>query len=153
LVPPDEPLPLRPRLPVGIRGGAVVEHAAVRRPRPRPLGGREALLPVRLPPRRLVDPVRERAAVDPATAARGAVGFEPLVPREQLPLLVPAADLLQHRLGARLLEPGVRRIVPREVLDRAVLRVVGLLQALLDALPEVVVEPEVGAAILLRLDR
>src|SRR5699024_6636045 len=97
-VPPDELLPLRPGVAVGVGGGAVVEEAAVRGPRPRPLERGVALLPVRLLARRLVLVVAVDAAVDPAAARRGAVGAQELVARERLPLRVSPVDLGEHGL-------------------------------------------------------
>src|SRR5205814_8584907 len=99
----DEALALRPRLPLGIGRGTVVEDAPVRRPCPRPLERRVRLLPVRLSPRGLVLAVAEHAAVDPAPAGRRAVRLQQLVGRERLTLVVPAVDLGEDGLGARLL--------------------------------------------------
>src|SRR5205814_6059478 len=58
-VPPDVALALRPWIPLRIGRRAVVEHPPVRGPGPRPLERRVALLPVRLPARRLVLAVAE----------------------------------------------------------------------------------------------
>src|SRR5207248_7510506 len=104
-IPPDELLALGPRLPVGIGGRAIVEEAAVRRPRPRPFGRDVALLPVWLAPRGLVDPVGVGAAVDPAAADRRSDLLPLLVGGEELARRnLPAADLREHRLGVRLLD-------------------------------------------------
>src|SRR5581483_6530012 len=112
----------RPRLAVGIGGGAVVEEAAVRRPSPRPLGGDVAvLLPVRLLARRLVDPVLEAAGVDPAAAERRAVVLQLRIAGEELAgrdLL--AADLLQDGLGVGLADRGVGRVLPAQRLDQQI---------------------------------
>ena len=153
-VPPDVLLSLRPRLSVGIRGGAVVDDAPVRRPCPRPLGRDVALLPVRLLPRRLVDPVGINAAVDPAAAHRRAVVLQLLV-RAQVParLDLPAVDLREHGLRARFLHLAVRRVLPAQRLDQLVARVLRVGELLLDAPPEMEVEPQLGTAILLRLGR
>src|SRR3712207_1992714 len=78
LVPPDVALALRPRLPVRVGGGAVVEDPAVGRPRPAPLGRDGAARRVevtRLAPPRPVDAAREAARVDPAARGGGAVGI------------------------------------------------------------------------------
>src|SRR5207248_8074647 len=95
----------------------------------------------------------EDAAVDPAAAARRAVGAEQLVAREVLARVVVAADLGDDGLGARLLDLAARLVVPREVEDRPVALLLGALEPLADLATEVVVEPEVGAAVVLRLDR
>src|SRR5207237_9924814 len=73
-VPVDELLALRPRLAVRIGGGAIVEDAAVVRPRPGPLLRHPVLLASRLAPRRLVHSVLAAAALDPAARGCGA-GF------------------------------------------------------------------------------
>src|SRR5207248_9068808 len=152
--PPDVAAALRPRLAVGIGGCAVVEQPAVRGPRPRPLGRDVALLPVRLLARRLVHLAGEDAAVDPAAAARRAVRLQLLVLAERLARLqVDAVDLGEHRLGARLLVLARSRVVPDEVLDRLVALLGRLIQLLADDPAEVVVEPELRAAVVLRVDR
>src|SRR5438093_2933647 len=95
LVPPDVLLPLRPRLPVGIGRGAVVEDPPVCGPRPGPLGRDVALLPVGLLPRGLVDPVLEAAAIDPTATERRAVRVELRIPvQERAAGDLPAAHLL-----------------------------------------------------------
>src|SRR5581483_8890623 len=96
------------------------------------------------------------AAVDPAAAARRAVRLQQLVGRERLALVVVAVDLGEDGLGARLLDLPARRVRPRQVEDRPVLRVLcslRALQLLADRAAEVVVEPELRAAVLLRLGR
>src|SRR5437016_8169004 len=72
LVPPDQFLPLAPRLAVRRRGAAVVEDAPVERPGVSPA---MSVGPLWLALVRLVLAV-EDAAVDPAAAGGGAVGFE-----------------------------------------------------------------------------
>ena len=119
-VPPDELLALRPRLPVGIRRGAVVEEAPVRRPRPRPLERGVVLLPVRLAPRRLVLAVGEDAAVDPAPAAVEPSAFSSLYADERR--AVSSQPLISASTASALgssISP-LRRVVPRQVLDRPV---------------------------------
>ena len=152
LVPPDELLPLRPRLAVGIGRRAVVEQSPVGRPRPRPFEGGVVLLPVRLLACGLVLVLGVDAAVDPAAARRRPVRAQQLVRGERLAGGVAAVDLREHRLGARLLDLAGGRVVPLELEDRLVAVFLRLLQLLADLLPEVVVEPELGAAVLLRLD-
>src|SRR5207247_10881892 len=105
-VPPDVALPLRPRLAVRVGRRAVVQQTPVRRPCPRPFRRDPALLPVGLAPRRLILVVGEAAGVDPAAARRRAVVLQLRVTGERLLLLVPAVDLAQHGLGARLLDAG-----------------------------------------------
>src|SRR4029079_8054120 len=73
LIPPDEPLALRPRLALGVGGGAVVEDAPVRGPGPRPVRGHPTLLARGRAPRRLFRLAGEAAAVDPAAAGGRAV--------------------------------------------------------------------------------
>src|SRR5207248_544509 len=50
------------------------------------------------------------------------------------------------------LDLAARRVVPREVEDRPVALLLRALEPLADLAPEVVVEPEVRAAVVLRLD-
>jgi hypothetical protein len=63
-----------------------------------------------------------------------------------------AADLGEHRLGAGLVELPDRRVVPGQVEERPVFLVLRLLELLAELQPEVVVEPELRAAVGLRLD-
>src|SRR3954449_8104610 len=79
LVPPDVSLALGPRLAVGVRGGAVVEDAAVAGPRPTPVRGDPVLLGVRALAGRLVDAVLVHAGVDPGAACGRPVVAELLV--------------------------------------------------------------------------
>src|SRR5438067_13607276 len=72
LVPPDQLLPLAPRLPVGGGGAAVVEDAPVAWPGVAPA---VAVAAARLARVRFVLAV-EDAGVDPAAARCGAVGFQ-----------------------------------------------------------------------------
>src|SRR5438270_7033381 len=102
-VPPHVLLPLRPRLPVGIGGRAVVEDPLVRGPRPAPLGRDWSLLPMRFLARGLVLFLLEGAAVDPAAARGRAVVGKLLVPRERLPVRADSVDLAQHLGCARVL--------------------------------------------------
>src|SRR5205823_13133437 len=146
-VPPGVALALRPRGSRRVGRRAVVGQPPVRRPGPGPLERGVALLPVRLLPRGLVLALAEDAAVDPAAAAGRAVGAQQLVAGEVLAGVVVAADLGDHGLGARLLDLPARRVVPREVEDRPVPLLLRGLQALADLAAEVVVEPEVGAAV------
>src|SRR5690606_33763985 len=76
LVPPDEALALRPGAPLGIGGGAVVEHAAVVRPGEGPAAmGARPVRAVRLAHARLVVALfGKAAAIEPAAAGGGAVG-------------------------------------------------------------------------------
>src|SRR3954447_21854718 len=64
-IPPDVFLALRPRLAVGVGGCAVVEDAAVARPRPPPVVGDPVLLGVRRLARRLVHAVLVDPGMDP----------------------------------------------------------------------------------------
>src|SRR5205814_7007369 len=93
VVPLEQPLALRPRPPLRVGGGVVVEDAAVRRPGPRPLERVQVLLPPRLAPRRLVPLVLVDAAVDPAAARRRPVGLQLGVGREGPVGCVPPVDL------------------------------------------------------------
>ena len=73
LVPPDVLLALGPRPALGVGRRAVVEHAAVGRPRPRPLGRDPAARGVEVAgfaAPRLVDAVGVAAGVDPAARGR-----------------------------------------------------------------------------------
>src|SRR5207244_10426460 len=67
--------------------------------------------------------------------------------------VVPARDLGEYRLGARLLVLSARRVVPGEIEQRPIARRLRIRELLADDAAEVVVEPEVGAAVLLRLHR
>src|SRR5204862_2631896 len=98
--------------------------------------------------RRLVLAVAEHARVDP-TAARGrAVALQRLIAGDRLAFAVDAADLGEHGLRARLLVLAGGRVEPGEVEHGPVARLRRVLQLLADPAPEVVVEPEVGAAVL-----
>jgi hypothetical protein len=66
---------------------------------------------------------------------------------------VAAVDLGEDGFCVRLLDLAACRVVPREVEDRAVPRGGRLLEPRADLLAEVVVEPELGPAVLLGLDR
>src|SRR5439155_20447121 len=90
---------------------------------------------------------------DPAAARRRAVVLQLRVTGERLVLLVPAADLAQHGLGARLLDAARRRIRPLQRLHERVALLLAVLELLPDQLSELEHEPEVAAAVVLRLDR
>src|SRR5581483_7125787 len=97
------------------------------------LGRDVALLPVRLPARSLVDAVREDAAVDPAAAGGRAVVLQLLVRRQEAPRLdLGAVDLGEYGFRARLLDLGVRRILPAQCLDQLVALVLRVGEVLLD---------------------
>ena len=155
-VPPHELLALAPRLAVRVRRGAVVEHAAVRGPRPAPLGVVRALLPVRHAARGLVHPVRVDAGVDPAAAGGGAVGFELEIAVDgRTGGDVVAVDAPQDVFGRRL-RPRPRAlhvVAPVQLLHRLVARVRRRRQPLLDHPAQVVEEPQVRALVAGRLDR
>src|SRR5206468_2247048 len=124
LVPPDVALALRPRLAVGRGGRAVVEDAAVAGPRPAPLVGDPVLLVARCLACRLIDAVLVDAGMDPRPARGRPVLAQLLVLLDVAAVLpVDAADLHQHHVGVRLVVGPDRRVVPREVEDRPVLRV------------------------------
>ncbi len=124
--PPDQ-LPLRvPGLAGRIAGGAVVEDAAVRRPREAPARvDPEAARVRRVAPRDQVAGLRERPAEEPVPARGGAVVLQVAERRELLALLgerlrlvlrirdvgerlavVLAGELLGRRLGRDLVVPG-----------------------------------------------
>ena len=163
-VPPDVGLALAPRLALGVGRGAVVEDAAVQRPRPAPLGGDERLVVARRPPVGLVDAVGEDTGVDPAAAGRRAVGLHLHEGRQRATGRdLVAVDLLQHRLGAGL-APGLRTlgaehalvvhgVVPRQVEHGPVALVGGVGQALTHHPAQVVEEPQLRAAVARRVDR
>ena len=148
LVPPDVGLALAPRLALGVGRGAVVEHAAVRRPRPAPLRGHPGLLGARGAPGGLVDAVRVDTGVDPAAAEGGPVVLHLGVAGQRTAGgdLHPV-DLPQHRLGAGLVLLAVRGVVPGEVQQRPVALGRGPGQPLPDHPAEVVEEPQLGAAV------
>src|SRR5690242_10280637 len=140
-VPPHVALALRPGRAVRPCGGAVVEDAPVRRPRPAPVGRDPVLLGVGPPASRLVDPVGVDAGMDPRAAGRRAVVLEVLVRGDERAVGVAAVDLLQHRLGVGLVLRALRGVVPGESPQREVTRLAGVGQPLADAAPEVVGEP------------
>src|SRR5664280_2143119 len=117
-VPPDVLLALAPRLALGIGRGAVVEDAAVRRPRPAPVEGGEGLLTAGLAVGGVVDAVGIHPGVDPATPGRGPVGLHLGVGAQRLALLVArevtTLDLREHRLSVRI-AVLVSGVVPRQV--------------------------------------
>src|SRR5207248_1814965 len=65
---------------------------------------------------------------------------------------IPAADLGQHGLGVRLLEPALRGVVPGQVEHRPVALVGARRQFLPDPLAEVIHEPQLAARLTGRLD-
>ena len=145
LVPPDQPLPLGPRLAVRVGRRAVVQVAPVARPgeapaevRPRPV--RAVGHPVA---RLVVILLRVGAAVDPAAAGGRSVVLELLVALDLL-LLRPrvAVDLLQHLVARGLALLPVDRVVPGQVLDRLILWIVAVGVELLQPGAQVVDEPE-----------
>src|SRR5205823_316723 len=95
LVPPDVTLAFGPRLAGRVGGCTVVQDAAVRRPRPRPLRRHPALLRAGLASGGLVDLVGEAAAVDPASTAGGAVRLKLGVGGERRAVGAGAVDLPQ----------------------------------------------------------
>src|SRR5690606_13147438 len=148
LVPPHVGLALAPRAPLRVGRGTVVEHTPVRRPHPAPLGRHPVLLRAGLATGGLVDAVGEDAGVDPAAARRGAVGPHLDEARQQPAVRhLPAVDLLEHRLGARLVVPAVHRVVPGEVEQRTVPLIMAVRQPLPDDPAEVVEEPQLRAAV------
>ena len=118
-----------------------------------PHSGRPSSAAPRLAPRGLVDAVRVDAAVDPAAAARRAVVLQLGVGRQRLAVGVPAVDLGQHRLGARLVYLALGRVVPGQLAHRPVARLGRAGQPLPDQPAEVVGEPQVAAGVAGRLDR
>src|SRR5215208_2978727 len=108
LIPPDVFFPLRPRLALGVCGGAVVEDAAVGGPHPAPLGRDVVLLGPGLAAGSLVHAVGVDAGVDPTPARSRAVFLEVEEAANRLAgLHLVAADLLEDALYVRLLaSPG-----------------------------------------------
>src|SRR5205807_8841753 len=115
----------RPRVPVRIRRGAVVDDPRVLRPRPPPLVGDPVLLGLGLASRRLVDAVLVDPAVDPRATGGRAVILERVVAGQERSVRGATADLLQHRFGVRLVVLALNWVVPDEVEDRPVLRIIG----------------------------
>ena len=152
-IPPGVALALRPRVPLGIGRGAVVEDARVQGPRPTPLRGDPVLLGVRLAARGLVDAVPVDPAVDPRAAAGGSVGLQVLVLGEANAVGVAAVDLSQHRLGVGLVVRPLHRVVPGQVEDRPVAGVLRRGELLPDAPAQVMEEVQVRPAVLGRLHR
>src|SRR5205085_5594511 len=153
-LPPDELLALRPRLAVRIGGGAVVEDAAVVRPRPGPFLGHPVLLASGLSPRGLVDAVLAAAAIDPATASRRAVRLQLGVGGERVAIEDgPPVDLREHGFRVDLAVGASGRVAPDEAPDGLVAVFPRARVKLLEAQPEVVSEIELAAAVSGRLDR
>ncbi len=162
-VPPHQGLALAPRLAVRVGGRAVVQDAPVGRPGPAPLGRDPVLLAAGLAARRLVLPVGVHAAVDPAAAGGGAVVLELRVGGQRLAVGVPAVDLGEHRLGGRLGQRPLHRVIPGEVQHRPVHLVSGASwehpqaprarQLGADQPPQVVGEPQLAARVARGLHR
>src|SRR4029079_1781689 len=89
--------------------------------------------------------------VDPAAAGGGPVVPQRRVPAHRLAVGVRAVDLAQDGVRARL-AALVDGVVPGQVLQRAVARIGRAREAFLDAPSELVVEPQVAAAVAGRLD-
>src|SRR6201999_269975 len=103
--------------------------------------------------RGLVDPVGGGAAVDPAAAGGGGGVAQLRIGRQHLAVGVPAVDLGQHRLGARLVVHAAGRVVPGEVQHGTVSLVGRVPETLADATPEVIHEPQLRALVGDGLDR
>ncbi len=125
LVPPDVLLLLAPGLALGVCGGTIVEDAAVRRPRPAPLGGGVGLLGPGLAAAGLIHAVGHYARVDPTPARRRAIILQISKPIHRLARLHRVtADLLEDALDVRLLALALHRIVPRKSLNESITRLV-----------------------------
>src|SRR5215213_3654794 len=148
-VPPDVFLLVGPGLAFGIGRGAVVDNAAVHRPRPRPLGGHPVLLGVWFAAGGLVGLVGVDASVDPAPARRRAVVLERQVAGESVALGVPTAYLPEDGLRVGLVVGPLRRVVPRQVQDGPVFGIFRVCELLPDLSAEVVHEPQLRAAVAL----
>ena len=150
LVPPDELLALRPGAAVGIGRGPVVEDPAVGRPGEGPAGVIGVLAgPVGLARARdVVAVARVDAAIHPAAAGGGAVVLQCLVARDLLAVRDRVAvDLAEDRLGIGFALRAALRIKPGERLDTAVATVRAVGVERLQALAEMVDEPEIGTAV------
>src|SRR5579871_2391907 len=117
-IPPHVALLLRPWVAVHISGGAVIDDAAVQRPRPAPFGSDPTLLLARSSSCGLVLLVRKRTAVDPAAAGCRAVGFELRVTREGPAFRVPPIDLAENGIRTRLSLRAFGRVIPFQVEQR-----------------------------------
>src|SRR5690606_18808335 len=104
-----------------VAGGAVVEHAPVRRPGPGPVQRLADAGRVRIvPPRHHVPALRPRAAVDPATAGRAAVVTQL---GEAVELLAGLADRPGGILGMREIGEGLAVVLLGELLRCRALRI------------------------------
>ena len=153
LVPPHILLAFRPRLPIGVGRGAVVQDATVGRPCPSPFGGHPVLLRARPTTAGLVDALCVATAVDPTTTPRRPVVLELGVGAQRLAVRVRAIDLGQHRLSTRVVVNSLERVLPGEVEHRAIARISRAGQSLTHEPAEVVEKPQIGARIARRLHR
>src|SRR5881392_3254602 len=96
------------------------------------------LLCAGLLPSRLVDTVLVDAAMDPGARGRRPVSLEIVVAVKERPVRAATRDLLQHRLGIRLLMGTLKGIVPGQLEDRPVLRVLRIRELLPDGPAEVI---------------
>ena len=111
---------------------------------------------MRLPARRLVDAVLVDAAVDPAAARRRAVVLQLRVARRASSPVATSQPLISASTASALGSCDLRRASdsPSAATARARRAVASSSASFcLDAAAEVEVEPELGAAVLLRLDR
>src|SRR5580704_5739514 len=96
-VPPDLFAFRVPRPPVSIARGAIVENAAIGRPRPCPVGINALTRGILCsPPRKLRPSFSPASGVDPVAARGGPVVFQPCEARH---LLAAFNDLLSLRIG------------------------------------------------------
>src|SRR5699024_115458 len=139
LIPPDELLAFGQGGAVGGRRGAVIQDAAVGRPRPRPFGSGLVLFGARPAAGGPVLTAGGGAGLDPAGAGRGAVGGHLVEVVQRLSVALTAdeiaVDLGQHGLGVDL-SGLVDRVVPGQVQQRTVSGVIGVGELLADALTE-----------------
>src|SRR5205085_10391667 len=124
----------------------VVEDADVPGPGPAPLVRDPVLFALRLLARRLIYAVLVDAAVDPGPAARRAVVLELLVGGERFALRACAIDLSEHRFGVGLLVGAFQRVVPGQLQDWTIARIVGVAELLADCLAQVVDPVQLRAA-------
>src|SRR5438309_5478159 len=150
-VPPDELLALAPRLPIRTRRGAVVDDAAVLRPRKPPTMSKEVVRLLAL--RKVLALFGIMPAVDPTSGCGRTVVFQVVEVRDQLTVRQRVAvDLLVNHIHDGLVVRTFDRVVPSERAQWRVDRIRILRRKLLQARAEVVDEVRLAASVALRLD-
>src|ERR1051326_9166588 len=149
-VPPDVALALAPWFAVRIGGGAVVENAAVGRPRVAPV---QAYPVITLAVASAVATLlRIDSAVDPAATRGGPIVLERGEAWYQLAVGdSPAVDLAHDIFHSRLVQRSLGRVVPGQRLESAVAWVGAVGVEFLETAAEMVDEPCLGARITRRI--